>query len=79
MEQNGPLISGPALLSALLPGLGRLLLKKRHLGFTLLCAEICLLGSFLVLRLPRFHYAWVFLILAWIALHVTASWLALGK
>jgi signal peptidase I len=64
-------------LSALLPGLGQIFLRRTKLGMSYLFVAVLLAVCFWPLRLPRFYYGGLLLVFALIALSVTASWSAL--
>lgn len=66
-----------ALLSALVPGTGHLLLGLRRKGWILLALFAVLLLGFWPIRLLSSYAGFVFLYASWIALFIYASWSAL--
>lgn len=66
-----------AMLSALIPGAGQLLLGQRRKGIALLLVFVALLCSILPLRLPRFFAPLVLIALIWIGLALYAPYTAL--
>jgi len=64
-------------LSAILPGLGQIYLHRAKVGAAYLFLVVLLAGCYWPLRLPRFYYGCLLLMLASMALSVTASWSAL--
>lgn len=66
-----------ALLSALVPGAGQLLVGQRRKGLLILSLFVALVGCMWPLRMPRFFAGLILLIIAWLAVCAYATCAAL--